>query len=180
MERLIRDLLNFAAIRAGTLRVDRAPCSAGELIGDAIETFHDRAETAGVSIVRDVNGANAVDCDRDRVLQALCNLIGNAIKFTSSGGCVTVSTAVTENDVVFSVSDTGEGISEEMMSSLFDPYRRGDRSSEGLGLGLYISRGIVEAHGGRLHVESRPGDGSTFSFTIPRTISEASRELDGA
>ena len=106
--------------------------------------------------------------DQGRVLQALGNLIGNALKFTGEGGRVTVSARPADEEVVLSVEDTGPGITLEQQTHLFDRFwqaRDGDR--RGVGLGLTITKQIVEAHGGRIWIESTPGAGSTFSFALP-------------
>jgi signal transduction histidine kinase len=107
--------------------------------------------------------------DRDRLSQVFENLIGNALKFSVGGGRITVGAAVREDEVLFSVRDTGAGIQPEHLPHLFDRFwqaRRAER--EGAGLGLPIVKGVVEAHGGRIWVESTPGEGSCFFFTIPR------------
>jgi signal transduction histidine kinase len=109
-----------------------------------------------------------VNCDRDRVLQVLANLVGNAIKFTPAGGRVTLSAAQSEGRVVFSVADTGQGIAADALPHIFDRYWQAARRSQkrGIGLGLSIAHGIVTAHGGKIWVESTPGQGSTFFFEI--------------
>ncbi|MBD0320237.1 MAG: ATP-binding protein [Gemmatimonadetes bacterium] len=107
-------------------------------------------------------------CLPSRVLRVLSNLLGNTVKFTPPGGSSTVSAAPTGDAVLFSVADTGAGIAAKHLPHLFDRYwqaRRGEK--EGLGLGLSIARGIVEAHGGRIWAESTPGEGATFHFTLP-------------
>jgi len=107
-------------------------------------------------------------------VQLLSNVVGNAIKFTPARGTVTVRYRADANAVMASVADTGQGIAPEDLPHLFIAYWRGDRRAEragderrGAGLGLWIARAIVEAHGGELRVESRPGDGTTFHFTLP-------------
>jgi len=112
-----------------------------------------------------------VRCDRRRVLQVFANLLGNAIKFTDRGA-VRLDVSVKKREVCFSVSDTGSGISPEHLPHLFERYwqaRHGERS--GAGLGLYIARGIVETHGGRIWADSTRGKGTTISFTLPRSRS---------
>jgi signal transduction histidine kinase len=108
------------------------------------------------------------DGDRDRILQVLSNLVGNATKVTAEGGHITLRVEARGHDLLFSVSDDGPGISEENGKFLFERYWRGvDATYKGTGLGLAIARGIVNAHGGRIWVESEPGRGATFLFTIP-------------
>jgi signal transduction histidine kinase len=109
-----------------------------------------------------------VHCDRHRILQVFANLLGNAVKFTEEGG-VRLEVAVDEREVSFSISDTGAGISPEHLPHLFERYwqaREGERS--GAGLGLYIARRIVEAHGGRIWADSARGKGTRISFTLVR------------
>jgi signal transduction histidine kinase len=105
--------------------------------------------------------------DRVRVLQVFSNLIGNALRFTPEGGRVTVRARREGARVAFHISDTGKGIAPEHLPHLFDRYWQVKRSREGAGLGLPIAKGLVEAHGGHIQVESAPGRGSTFSFTLP-------------
>ena len=110
-----------------------------------------------------------VACDRDRILQVLSNLLGNALKFCRRGDTVTIATEVHEREVRVLVSDTGPGIEETDRARLFDPYWSAHHhESVGTGLGLFISKGLVEAHGGQMGVESRVGHGTTFWFTLPR------------
>ncbi|HXU65074.1 MAG TPA: ATP-binding protein, partial [Polyangia bacterium] len=104
----------------------------------------------------------------ERVFRVLGNLLGNAIKFTPAGGAIRLSAERRERMVVVTLSDEGPGIPPDQLGEIFQPYRRGaDVAVPGKGLGLYISRALVEAHGGALTVESAPGQGSTFRFTLP-------------
>jgi signal transduction histidine kinase len=116
--------------------------------------------------------ANVVEeiwADRDRLLQVVENLIGNAIKFTQPGGRISVGAATRDDDVVFWVADTGGGIASDNLPHVFDRFWQASRTGRaGAGLGLSITKGIVEAHGGHTWVESIAGRGSIFSFTIPR------------
>jgi signal transduction histidine kinase len=107
--------------------------------------------------------------DGARLAQLLSNLVGNAIKFTPPGGAITVRYAVDDDGIAASVEDTGPGIHPDDLPHLFTAFwQRDRRDARGAGLGLWIARAIVEAHGGRLRVTSRPGDGTTFHFTLPR------------
>jgi len=115
--------------------------------------------------------------DGERVLQILSNLVGNAVKFTPEGGTVTLSSAPGDGEVRFSVTDTGPGIPPEQVPHIFGAFwqaRHADR--RGLGLGLSIARGLVEAHGGRIWVESEPGRGASFVFTLPLHAPDAEDE----
>jgi signal transduction histidine kinase len=114
------------------------------------------------------------------VFQVLSNLVGNAIKFTPSDGTILVEARPDGGSAVFGVHDTGPGIGAAHLPKIFDRYYQGDgRDGGGVGLGLFISRGIVEAHGGRIWVESAPGTGSHFFFTLPR-LSQATASTDAA
>jgi signal transduction histidine kinase len=118
-----------------------------------------------VEVHRDVPDVWA---DRDRLLQVFENLIGNAIKFTNAGGRITVGAASRDDEVVFWVADTGDGIASGNLPRIFDRFWQATRAGRGgAGLGLAITKSIVEAHGGRIWVESTEGIGSTFFFTIP-------------
>jgi signal transduction histidine kinase len=113
-----------------------------------------------------------VNADPARVVQVLGNLLRNAIKFTPDGGSITVSATRQDNMVVLSVRDTGRGIAPEVQEKVFDRYwqARDGARTHGSGLGLSIAKGIVEAHGGRIWLESSPGQGSTFSFSLPVSV----------
>lgn len=169
MTRLIADLIDFASIQAGRLSIERAPVPARELAEAAVELFTPLAHERGLTLACEVDGdLPRVDCDRDRAIQVLANLLANAIKVTAPGGRVGVRARRLAGDVVFTVEDTGPGIPGDELPQLFDRYWRGQSVRyTGTGLGLTIARGIVEAHGGRIWVESAVGVGSKFSFTLP-------------
>ena len=171
---LVRDLLDLAKIEAGRFELTRASCLASRLVSDVFTILAPLAEAKGVHLSAD--GEAAVTADPDRVFQALSNLVGNAIKFTPSGGKVSVRVCPSAADAVqFAIVDTGPGIHAVELAHIFDRYWHSRRTrSGGAGLGLYIAKGIVEAHGGRLWVESRIGEGAAFYFTLP--ASAASRE----
>ncbi|HEX7091971.1 MAG TPA: PAS domain S-box protein [Longimicrobiales bacterium] len=166
--RLIRDLLDVAMAEAETLVVEPAPVEPVPLIEEVTELHRAQASEKGLRLeARVPETLPPVTADRDRILQLFGNLVGNAIKFTEEGG-ITIGAAREGNEVRFWVSDTGPGIAEDQLPYVFDPFwqaRRGDRA--GAGLGLAISERIVEAHGGRIAVESEVGVGTTFSFTLP-------------
>jgi PAS domain S-box-containing protein len=170
MNRLIQDLLDVALVEAGELKVERAPLSATDLARDAVESEKPLAAESGLELDLEGTGdAPKVLGDRNRLLQVFDNLIGNAIKFTPKGGRITVGVRPGENEVVFSVADTGRGISPDHTPHVFDRFWQAATRAKrlGAGLGLPITRGLVEAHGGRIWVESTVGRGSTFFFTIP-------------
>jgi signal transduction histidine kinase len=169
MNRLIGDLVDVAKIEAGRFPI-KLTVSSSERIGrEAVERFLPLAGAAGVALELRTGGAALPDvrCDPQRILQALSNLLGNALKVTASGGQVAVIVEGVADQVRFTVSDTGRGIEPEDLPHLFDRFRRGRSPGyEGSGLGLAIVRGIIEAHGGSVSVESAPGQGARFSFAL--------------
>jgi PAS domain S-box-containing protein len=168
MDRLIQDLLDVALMESSQLTIERARVSTRELIFGAVEMQRPLASSSSLELRVDMDPDVAdVWGDRDRLLQVFQNLIGNAIKFTDSGGRITVSAASTDHEVVFQLADTGCGIAPEDLPRVFDRFWQATRAgSEGAGLGLQITKGIVETHGGRIWVQSE-GRGTTVSFTIP-------------
>jgi signal transduction histidine kinase len=166
MEQLIRDLLDMASLDAGRLRLDLAPTDLAEVVGAIVEIESPLASRCSTRIASEVAPLGEVMCDRDRVARVLANLVGNAIKFTTRG-TVIIRAEPRDDDVLMSVSDTGSGIAPDVLPHVFDRYFTTARGHTGTGLGLYIAKGIVEAHGGRLWATSDPGKGSTFSFTLP-------------
>jgi signal transduction histidine kinase len=170
MERLIRDLLDLAKIDTGHLAIEVAPVEVYALVSDAIEPLREPAAAKSLRLTHEVaTTAGSARCDRERILQVLHNLIHNAVKFTPAGGEVVVRADPGEDEVLFSVRDTGPGIPEEHRRSIFDRYWQASQTShQGTGLGLSIAKGLVEVHGSRIWVESELGAGSTFFFTLPR------------
>jgi PAS domain S-box-containing protein len=166
---LIGDLLDVARMEAGRLTVEREPIETIRLIQEVLDLHRVQIEQAGLDLVVDVDdGLPTVLVDRDRLLQVFSNLIGNAVKFTPAGEEITISAKPAEGEVVFRVSDTGPGIPAEEQANLFAPFWQAKPGTrEGAGLGLTISRGIIEAHEGRIWAESREGAGTTFHFALP-------------
>ncbi|MBN1210726.1 MAG: PAS domain S-box protein [Myxococcaceae bacterium] len=169
MRRLVEDLLDIASIEEGRLSIQQGEVDPSALVHEVVESLHAQAEDKQILLEAAVgSGLSPISADHDRVLQVLSNLIGNALKFTPAGGRVSVRAAPHEDGVLFSVTDTGAGIPEEQRPYIFDRFWQADSADRrGRGLGLAIAKGIVEAHGGRIWVESEVGRGSTFSFTIP-------------
>jgi PAS domain S-box-containing protein len=173
MNRLIQDLLDVALMEAGQLTIQPARLSTRELIVEAADLQRPLASSSSLELRVDVDDVPEIWGDRDRLLQVLENLIGNAIKFTEAGGWIGVGATSRDHEVVFWVSDTGSGIASEDLPRVFDRFWQATRAGrQGAGLGLPITKGIVEAHGGRIWVESTPGRGTTFSFTIPKAAPE--------
>jgi len=170
MERLIRDLLDFGSIESGRLKVEPKAEDLGAFFGQLSDDL--RPLAAAKSIRLEVVAPAAplgIRCDRQRVFQVLSNLVGNAVKFTPSAGSIRVDARTEGDDVVLGVHDSGPGIDAAHQARIFERYYQGEsREAGGVGLGLYIARAIVEAHGGRIWVESARGAGSHFYFTLPR------------
>jgi signal transduction histidine kinase len=168
MGRLIGDLVDLSRLQEGRLSVVRARQHPGELVAEVVEAFRPAAEAKALALDADVpQDLPDVDCDRDRVVQVLGNLVSNAVKATERG-FVRVRAEPRAGEVLFEVADSGPGIAAEDAPHIFDRFRRGAGAAyAGSGLGLAIARGLVEAHGGRIWVESTPGLGSRFLFTLP-------------
>lgn len=174
MLRLVGDLLDFASIEAGRLAIERQPHDPGSMIEETLASLKSVAQEKRQRLTADVEPhLPKVYCDRDRILQVLSNLAGNATKATAEGGHITLRVEAREHELLFAVSDNGPGISEEDIKHLFERYwRSGEARYKGTGLGLAIARGIVSAHGGRIWAESELGRGATFLFTVPAAGAE--------
>jgi signal transduction histidine kinase len=169
MSRMIQDLLDVSVIEAGVLAIDPRPLDVGGVVEEVVEGFEAEAAERGLGVAVEIEeGLPRVRADRDRLYQALANLVSNALKVTAQGGVVIGARSLDEGNVVLSVRDTGPGIPEDQLDRLFEPYWRGQTTYKGAGLGLAIARGIVEAHGGRIWLESVPRAGTTFYFTVPK------------
>ncbi|MGH9257556.1 MAG: GAF domain-containing sensor histidine kinase, partial [Vicinamibacterales bacterium] len=177
MRRLIQDLLDVTLIEARQLSLDRARIPARQLLLEAVETQRPLAASASLDVRLDLRGELPdIWGDQHRLLQVFENLIGNAIKFTPAGGRITISATPGERDVEFRVADTGCGIAASELPHVFDRFWQARKSArDGAGLGLPITRGIVEAHGGHIWVESNLGSGSTFLLTIPQAEGRRAR-----
>ena len=170
METLIKDLLDLAAIEAGQLAVDQQPIEVQPLAAEALEMMLPLATGKGLNLSLRLEDADTLlSCDRGRVLQVFANLIGNAIKFTLSGGRITVIGRIDNTAYRFTVQDSGPGIAADQVPHIFDRYWQGRNTDRrGVGLGLSIAAGIVAMHGGRIWADSELGEGSAFHFTLPR------------
>lgn len=183
MQRLVEDLLDASAIRGDGLRIHRERQRVGDAVERARSMLSPLASSAGVALRFDCDEQTAElvgAIDGERVVQLLSNLVGNAVKFTPRGGSVDVRFIARDEVLHAEVRDTGPGIPAAELPHLFHAFwtgerRSGERNGHGAGLGLWISRGIVEAHGGVLSVESDVGAGATFRFTLPLAESSAAR-----
>lgn len=169
MNRLIGDLVDVASIDAGKLALTPASGDVAALIDEAVETFQAAASAKGISLQVELAGRPLLaEFDHDRMLQVLANLIANAIKFTSGGGRIRIHGERAGDELLVSISDTGSGIPGNLLEAIFERFWQvGKDDRRGVGLGLFISRSIVENHGGRIWAESKPGEGSRFCFTLP-------------
>jgi PAS domain S-box-containing protein len=169
---LVNDLLDGASIQAGKLSLSVQPLDATTLVDEAVEMFRPIAAEKSIALTGDVLTQAIARCDRNRLAQVFSNLISNALKFTPAGGAIRVQASSPaqsgRDEICFSVSDTGSGIPADHLGRVFDRFFQGAAHGRaGAGLGLYIARGIVEVHGGRIWVESEVGRGTTFSFALP-------------
>ena len=169
MDALIRDLLDVNRLDVGNLAVSTVPVDPSVLLTDSLQTLRPLVEEKSISLDLQIEvDLPKVMADRERIQQTLSNLVGNAIKFSPEGSKIVVAARRDEDEVTISVLDTGKGISAEHLPRVFDRYWQSSRTDrQGAGLGLAIAKGIVEAHGGRIWVESKPGNGTTASFSLP-------------
>jgi signal transduction histidine kinase len=177
MNRMIQDLLDVARIESGRLSVERTTVAVESLMDEVTTTLRPGVERRGQRLDRRVaTGLPAVSADRDRLLQVFSNLVDNAVKFTPAGGTITVTAEADNRAVRFCVSDTGSGIPPEDVPHLFDRFWQAKRTDRrGIGLGLSIVKALVEAHGGLMAVESEPGHGTTFRFSVPAAATPGAR-----
>jgi signal transduction histidine kinase len=170
---LVKDLLSASTLNLGQLELSPAQLDLQELAMDAARSFQEQARQAGVALEARPAGGVPAFADRDRVMQVLVNLLGNALKFTPRGGSVVVEAAERDGAAAVTVTDTGLGFAASERGRLFRPFGRLHEevpgAPRGTGLGLFISKGIVEESGGRIWAESHgPGTGCTVGFTLPR------------
>jgi two-component system phosphate regulon sensor histidine kinase PhoR len=167
---MVSELLELSRIESGRVPLNLKPTHACRILSPAVERLRLQAERAALQVLLVCpDDLPLVLADSPRLEQVVVNLMHNAIKFTPGGGKIVVSARFESDAVIFSVMDTGIGIAENDLPRIFERFFKADRarSTGGTGLGLAISRHLVEAHGGRIWVESTEGQGSTFSFVIP-------------
>jgi signal transduction histidine kinase len=169
MERITAELLEVTRIELGRLRLETRPVDTPELVDEVISLLQPQARRKSIRITKNVGAAiPPAVFDRDRIAQVLTNLLDNAIKFTGSGGSIRFDVAQADDRIRFVVEDTGPGIAPEQIPHVFERFWQAKHSQYvGAGLGLYIARSIVHAHGGVIEVTSKIGQGSRFSFTVP-------------
>lgn len=180
---LLEEMLESSRLHARKVELDRGPVAAGELLREAGEYYRFEATKREVDlrVLRGAADAEPVHADAKRVHQILANLISNALKFTPADGSVILSARKVDGFVEFSVRDTGVGIDPEHLPHLFERYYQVDATKkhhQGLGLGLEITKGLVELHGGRIWAESQPGEGTNILFTLP--LASAVDSVDNA
>jgi PAS domain S-box-containing protein len=170
LTRMVNDLLDLERFESGEVKLDVTAVESAVCIEEVIDSMALLADEQGI-MLRSGAVAGSFLGDRDKIVQVLTNLVANAVKFTPAGGSVTLSSRVANDRVTFAVSDTGRGIPEASLGTIFERFRQvelGDSArGRGVGLGLAISQAIVRRHGGAISVESEPGKGSVFSFWLP-------------
>lgn len=174
MSRLISDVLDSSRIEAGSLMLNMRQEEVGSVIREALESIQPNADQRAVRIESELDQERRLEipCDRDRMLQVLSNLLGNAIKFSPWGGTVRVRLDSTDQEIRVAIEDQGPGIDEDQRKMLFEKYWQARQTAHlGSGMGLSIAKGIVEAHGGRIWVQSSTEKGSVFWFALPKKTS---------
>jgi signal transduction histidine kinase len=171
---LVNDLLDASKLESGSMRLDLTSTDLRGLINELHETIGPLAREKSITLKAELPlDLPLIEADRDKLRRIIVNLLSNAIKFTPKGGTVTVTAEQFDNHLRVSVADTGVGIAAEDVARLFDKYEqtrsRATRGEKGTGLGLYITKQLVEMHGGEISVQSEPGKASTFTFTLPIT-----------
>jgi len=173
LQRLVNDLQELSRVEAGAIQLQLAPVSPASLVERIQSTLGRQFEDKNIQLMTDVEpGLPNLFVDKDRIIQVLTNLVGNALQYTPNGGKVSISVRREKSEILFSVKDTGIGISTEQLTFIFNRFYRTDKSrnraSGGSGIGLTIAKALVQAHQGKIWAESNgEGKGSTFSFLIP-------------
>jgi signal transduction histidine kinase len=171
--RLVNQMLEMSRLRAGILPLQRSRLDVDRIVARAVEELRPQADDGGVHVERESVGADwSVMGDDDRLTQVVVNLLANAIRFTPRGGRVVVRVVDAGSEIEIQVEDTGIGIPASALPHIFESYRQAHRDRGGTGLGLAVVRGVVQAHGGRVTVESQEGKGSRFTVLLPRRADE--------
>ena len=166
LERLTRDLLDVARIEGQSLKFNKEKFNVGELVSIVVEDYRQRfANSDGVLLESESKESIIVEADKERITQVISNLLDNALKFTKNGRVVITTKKESDGVAAISVRDTGTGIESAIITQLFTKFA--SKSQSGTGLGLFISKSIVEAHGGKIWGQNNEDKGATFTFTIP-------------
>ncbi|MBA2404437.1 MAG: HAMP domain-containing histidine kinase [Bdellovibrionales bacterium] len=173
MNRMIEDLLDAVKVEAGSFKVDKKETTLHKLLELALNESRPAAGAKHIHLeLKLENNPLVIMCDEGRIIQVINNLVGNAIKFSPEHSEVSVFQTSTDDEVIINIADQGKGISKDEQIHLFDRYWQApDTAHKGTGLGLFISKSIIELHGGKLKLESDIGSGSTFSIYLPKTPS---------
>jgi two-component system phosphate regulon sensor histidine kinase PhoR len=175
LDHLINDFLEFSRLQTGKLNLNLSATSLDQELLELFEAYHPRASQSGIELkLVNSEGLPLIEVDAARLRRVLTNLLDNAFKFTIGEGTVTILTEQTNHDVSIKVIDEGRGIDAEDLHSVFEPFHRGRYAEDigGIGLGLAVVKAIVEAHGGRVLLESELGKGSVFTVVLPKTKNE--------
>ena len=171
LDRLVEDVKEISMIKTKSLSLEIKKVNLKKIVEETVESIGPIAWKKNVKIVQHIGPHLSVQADPIRVAQVVYNIINNALKFTLSGGTITISAEKKKNEVLFKINDTGVGIAKKDLTKLFEPFSKIEivtlKESRGTGLGLSICKGIVEQHGGKIWVESALKKGSTFYFTLP-------------
>ena len=172
---MIDDLLDMSRLESGKFILQRQRLSLRDTIRSAIYELGNLIKEKAILIVDNMpEGLPEIEADESRIKEVMLNLVGNAIKFSGEGGKITVNAQATPNEILVQIIDQGIGIPAEALPHLFQKFYQingsNTRTRGGLGIGLYITKQIVEAHGGQIRVESKLDEGSTFSFTLPLIV----------
>jgi len=173
LTQLVAELTELSRVETGKAELRKEPLDLNQLVDEVIAQLSPQAKRQKITITRkSAADLPSVPADRDRVRQVIANLVHNAIKFTPTGGRITITSRALEDSSVVDISDTGIGIPKEDLPRVFERFYKGDkaRAGEGTGMGLAIAKHVVEAHGGNIWVESEEGKGSTFSFSLPLQV----------
>ena len=172
MNRMIGDLMDMVSLRAGTLSINPKPTVVNDVLREAVAAHEVPARDKGLQLSYEAGtDVMRAEADRARLMQLFQNLLGNAVKFTKAGDTISVTSRTRGNQAQIEIADSGPGISPDDLPHIFDPYYSASKKHQktGTGLGLYIAKGIVDAHGGTIRCNSEPGIGTTFNITLPLT-----------
>lgn len=169
MDRLVNNLLDFAKLERGDIIIEPQPYPVSLLIDKALSPFRMHVIKKSLRVSKMLEPPDlSVTCDHDRIIQVISNLLDNAVKFTPIGGSISITAKLVESEIEFAVKDTGAGIPKDQLERIFDRFSQGrGPRKQGMGLGLYLAKGLVRLHGGRIWAKSREREGSEFYFRLP-------------